>query len=101
MSTPHLDDIGTIFRFTILDQAGDVVNISSPTSIKIIFTDPAGTQISKTAALTTDGQDGQLEYVSIANDLDTVGDWKMQAQIVITAGTFHTDVESFKVQPNL
>ena len=69
----HVGDIGTIFRHTVYDQDGDIVDISTADPIKIIFNKPDGTALVKTAELTGDGTDGQMEYTTITADLSVAG----------------------------
>jgi hypothetical protein len=68
----HLDDIGTAFRCTIYDDS-TLVDLSSATSLLLIFKDPEGNTTTKTASLYTDGTDGILQYVAVDGDLDVSG----------------------------
>jgi hypothetical protein len=83
---PNLGDIGTIFRKTIKDQDGVVVNISTATTKELIFTKPDGTQLTKTAVYTTDGTDGKIQYVAVAGDLDLEGKWGYHGHVIIPGG---------------
>jgi hypothetical protein len=96
----HLNDIGTVFEATIMDGAV-VVNISTATTKQLIFRGPNGSSKTKAAAFTTDGTDGKLRYVTTANDLDPVGQWSWQAYVVMSAGSWHSDVAEFIVYENL
>ena len=42
-----------------------------------------------------------MYYSTVDGDLDVPGVWKLQGKVVITGGTFSTDVYSFKVHRNL
>ena len=96
----HLNDIGTKFQVTVKD--GDsVVNISSASTKLLIFKKPSGTKMTKTAAFTSDGSDGKIDYTVIADDLDEVGTYQLQGNVVISDGTFYTDIQTFKVHRNL
>lgn len=96
----HLNDIGTKFQVTVKD--GDsVVNISSASTKSLIFKKPSGTKMTKTAAFTSDGSDGKIDYTVIADDLDEVGTYQLQGNVVISDGTFYTDIQTFKVHRNL
>ena len=80
----HQNDVGTKFLVTIKDGS-DAVNVSSATSTKqIIFKKPSGTSMTKAAY-----------------DLDEVGTYEIQGKVVITDGTFYTDIQTFKVHRNL
>ena len=97
----RVGDIGTQFKVTIKDGTS-VVDISSATSTKqIILKKPDGTKLTNTATFFLDGTDGIMYYSTVDGDLDVPGVWKLQGKVVITAGTFSTDVYSFKVHRNL
>ncbi len=97
----RVGDIGTKFQVTIKDGAS-VVDISSAISTKqIILKKPDGTKLTNTATFSSDGEDGVMHYTTVDGDLDVAGVWKLQGKVVITAGTFSTDIYSFKVHRNL
>ena len=101
MAEIHKGDIGTIFLLTLRD-GGTAVDVQSATSTKnIIFKKPSGEVVTKTALFGSDGQDGKIKYTSVAGDLNEVGYWEMQAEVVITAGTFKSEIEGFLVKRNL
>lgn len=93
----HLNDIGTVFTATILDEDDAVVDISTYTPKQLIFTKPSATKVTQTASFVTDGTDGQIKYTSIAGDLDEEGLWQLQGIV----STFHTNIVTFKVYRNL
>ena len=93
-------DIGTAFRGTFKED-GNALDISSVTTREIIFEKPNGIKVTKTAVFFTDGTDGILQYVSIANDIDVAGDWRLQAYIVMTGFAGFSDVVNFKVYDTL
>ena len=96
----HLDDIGTKFLLTVKD--GDAaVDISSASTKQIIIKKPSGTVLTKNASFETDGTNGQINYTIIATDLDEVGTYQLQGKVIITDGTFRTDITKFKVHRNL
>ena len=97
----RVGDIGTQFKVTIKDGTS-AVDISSATSTKqIILKKPDGTKLTNAATFFSDGTDGIMYYKTVDGDLDVPGVWKLQGKVVITAGTFSTDVYSFKVHRNL
>ena len=101
MAEIHKNDIGTVFRLTLKDN-GSAVDISSASATKdIIFKKPSGLIVTQGASFTSDGTDGKIQYASVAGDLDEVGHWEMQASVVITAGTFKSEIEGFQVKRNL
>jgi hypothetical protein len=98
----HVGDIGTTFEITMYD--GDaIVNLSGANTLQMFFLKPDGsTTLTKTATLVTDGTDGKLKYVTVANDLDTAGTWKIQARIQFDASNdWKSDISKFKVFPNI
>jgi hypothetical protein len=97
----HKLDIGTIIRLVIRAD-GVVQDVSSATVTKQIkLQKPDGVTVTKTAVFTTNGKDGQIQYTTVANDLDQVGRWKAQGYVVLSSGTWHTTVETFEVLPTL
>lgn len=97
----HKNDFGTEFRIEVLDHNGATLDISNQTALSVIFKKPGGTTLTKTASLVTDGTDGLIKYVTIADDLDEIGTWKIQAKIESINGTWKTSFKSFKVYRNL
>ena len=100
----HLGDIGTVFRATINDCSNGTqtpLDVSSATTLELFFKKPSGTVVTQTAVLTTDGTDGQIEYVTISGDLDEVGNWMLQARVVMAGGDWRSDIGQFRVYANL
>ena len=97
----RVGDIGTIFRATIKDQNGTVVDVSGAAVRQLIFRKSNMTTITKTATMTTDGTDGKIEYATVASDLNMAGSWQLQGYVEIGAGKWHSDIESFTVHANL
>ena len=96
----HQNDIGTKFLVTIND--GDsAVDVSGSSSKQIIIKKPSGTTLTNAAAFNTDGTDGKIYYNALSGDLDETGTHSIQGKVVIAAGTFYTDIQSFKVHRNL
>tara|TARA_R110002020_G_scaffold123344_1_gene279741 strand:- start:1025 stop:1333 length:309 start_codon:yes stop_codon:yes gene_type:complete len=96
----HLDDVGTKFLVTIKDGSS-AVNISTASTKQILITKPSGTKMTKTATFNSDGSDGKIYYMVIADDLDEVGTYQLQGKVIISDGTFSTDITKFKVHRNL
>jgi len=96
----HKGDVGTVFQVTLLDGT-TVVDISGATTKQILFQKPNGTTMTKNATFVTDGTDGKLKYTTVANDLDTIGLWKIQARVVLPTGSWHSDTGTFRVYKNL
>lgn len=100
----HVGDVGTEFRDTIKDGCGDaaaVVDVSSVSTKTYRFKKPDGTTIDRTASFYTDGTDGIVYYTTVAGDLDMAGTWKKQIILDFGTNEFRTDIQSFRVYPNL
>ena len=97
----RVGDIGTVFRLTIVDEVEDPVNISAATTTDIKFQKPDKTSVVQTASFTTDGVDGDIQYVTVLDDLDISGKWKIQAHIITPVGEWRSEIETFWVQENL
>ncbi len=100
-SQVQFNDIGTVFRLTILDQDGAVVDVSGASVKKILFQSPGGVLDTQDAEFSDDGSDGQIEYVTVDGDLDETGVWSIQAKVTMVAGTWYSETKTFAVQANL
>lgn len=85
----RVGDIGTIIRLRVLDESG-VVDISTSTVRRIILTAPDHTARTLTATLTSSGTDGRLQYTTVANDINQIGNWEARAQIEFTSSQHFT-----------
>ncbi len=97
----HKGDIGTIFEVT-LEDGGVAVDVSSAVVTKDIkVKPPIGATKTFPATFKTDGTDGIIQYTTVVDDIDEEGEWSIQAFVVITAGTFNSDIDKFIVYENL
>jgi len=96
----HLHDVNTAIIGTIMDGTA-IVNVSTATTKELKFSKPDGNTATKPATLTTDGTDGQIQYVSDSLFFDVAGTWKMQAHITMPGGEWRSDIQSFTVAGNL
>ena len=96
----HQGDIGTILRLTVKDGT-DAIDLSAATTKEIVLRKPSGSMVTKDATFTTDGSDGQIQYTTVADDLDEAGIWRIQARVVLLGGTWRTDIARFEVYENL
>lgn len=96
----HLNDVGTIFEVTILDE-NVAVPVDNATVKQIIFLKPDGTKLTKNAGFVTDGTNGVIYYVGIAGDLNVVGIWGIQGFIDSPTWEGFTSIAYFRVKPNL
>jgi len=100
----HYLDIGTSFELTVYnteDDVSSILDLSTATSMLITFQKPDTTTVVQTATLVTDGADGKMTYISVLNDIDQLGTWKIQGKVTNLLGTWHTDISKFKVYDNL
>ena len=100
----HYNDIGTVFLVTVKDcvsGTSTALDVSTATSLQIVFKSPSGTSSTKTASLNSDGTDGKIYYTSVDGDLNETGTWRMQAVVSIDGGTYRSEVGTFKVYENL
>lgn len=98
----HVGDIGTVFQATIQDDcSGAIVDISGAIAMNLVFQKPDGTVVSQTAVHLTDGTDGIMQYVTVLDDLDQAGSWKIQGFVQLPTGSWSTDIHKFKVYSNL
>ena len=62
----------------------------------------SGVLLTKTAAFVTDGVDGEIEYKTVAGDIDEVGTWEWQPFVMIVAGNqWYGDPQEFVVKERL
>ena len=96
----HVNDVGTQFLVTVTDGSS-AVDISSATTKELIIKKPSGTKLTKATSFNTDGTDGKMQYSISYDDLYEAGSYKLQGKVVISDGTFYTDIHTFKVHRNL
>ncbi len=94
-------DIGTVFEITLLNNDGPALDISQATKKELAFRKPSGEVVIKPAAFGSDGIDGVLEYVAVADDIDEVGAWQIQAVIEMGGATWSSEIDQFSVYRNL
>ena len=95
-------DIGTAFTLTVQDQDCAPVDLSTQTSLAVLFLRPDGVGFERAASVVNaPGTDGVLRYVTVAGDLSQEGRWSVQGRVVIDAGTFHTTAVHFEVRRTL
>jgi|TARA_B100001564_G_C20640021_1_gene671641 hypothetical protein len=98
----HVNDIGTRFLITVKDD-GSAVDISSASALQINFRKPSDEIINRAGSKKGDGSSvsGVMYYDTVAGDLNEIGNYKLQGKVILTAGTFYTDIHTFKVHRNL
>ena len=96
----HVGDIGTTFGVTIKEN-DSIVDISSASTKEFHYKKPSGEILSKPVDFVTDGTDGKLKYTTITNDLDENGEWSLQVYLVLSSGTWSSDIINFMVYKNI
>ncbi len=100
----RVNDIGTVFEVQVRDNDDAVVDIS-PVGSTFLYTflKPNGSYLNKTPSLLTDGSDGRLVYTAGSGDLDQSGLWRLQVYVTLPtpSGNWRSDIDSFRVWPNL
>lgn len=97
----HNGDIGTVIEFTITDQNGTVVDVSTASTKQILLRTPYGKTMTKTAVFSSTGVDGKIKYVTVSGDINAAGDWTAQAYIITSAGSWKSDLNAISVYANL
>ena len=97
----HIGD--TIPFILTIKEKGEALDISSASVKEVIFDDPdpINNVKIKDIEFQSDGKDGKLKYTTIEEDLYIDGIWKIQVYVVTPQGSWHTEIKSFKVLPNL
>lgn len=96
----HKGDIGTVFEATIMND-NVAIDVSSQVSMDLIFQKADGVVVTYPASFVTDGTDGKVQYTTVADDLDVVGSWKLQAKVALPTGIWSSEIKKFKVYKNL
>ena len=100
----HNGDVGTTFLLTITEADGTTaVDVGTATKLQMIFLQPDGVSMTKTAELNTTGTDGKIKYVAVAGDIDVVGTWQVQGYVEFGGGTskYYSATAEFIVYDNL
>ncbi len=93
---PHVGDV-RLLRVTVTSDGTTVVALTGPVTFRLCR--PDGTTMDVSADLSTDGTDGQAQYVTGTGDLNMAGAWRIQVQDA--AGPWHADTATFRVLGNL
>ncbi len=93
----HLNDVGTIFKIKVLNQAGVIVPVIGDI-VEIKFKKPDYTTQTVNPLINIEGV---LSFTSTVGFLDKIGTWKMQAKVINTDGTWYSNITEFEVHNNL
>jgi hypothetical protein len=88
----HIGDFG----INVIVDFGE--NVSAATSCKFYITKPLGSKATWTAALegTT-----RFKYVTVSGDFNEVGDYVLQAKLVMPTWTAWSSTDTFTIEPNI
>ncbi len=107
MQEVQLGAVGHIIELTVKKKAEDgtisVRDISGQTALSIYAEPKIASAKTFTAALTTDGTDGKMQYTTTASsDLDESGEWKIQGLVTEGASPItKTAITKILVKDNL
>jgi hypothetical protein len=96
----HIGDVGTAIILEILED-GAPLEIPADAVKKIWVRKPGGLAAEWDATLVTDGTDGKIQYITEADDLDTVGAWRVQGHVEFGGGKWSSSIGTFQVFANL
>lgn len=91
----HVGDIGVILEGTITD--GSAVDVSLASLMEILIESPQKNVLTKEAVFKTDGTDGIIQYVIQENDFHIAGTWRIQAKVILSGKTFHSDITEITI----
>ena len=92
----HVGDYGSVGKLTVTED-GTAVDVSGYTTLQFVFTDPSGTETTKTAAFDTDGTNGVIKYTIESGLFDTSGVWRVRAKVSATGVSLLSDEIQFLV----
>lgn len=92
-------DYGQVIELTFIDvdtaAAADVSTYT--TAQQMIFTSPAGTETTKTAAFKTDGTDGIIDYTVESGLFSAAGTWTVRGRVTTGSAQLSTEEHLFTV----
>lgn len=97
----HMNDFGTSFQVTFLDQNSNIIDISSSVARQIMFERPDGTTFTQGMGFLNSGSDGVATYTIQSGDLNLPGIWRFQGYVSMPSGTWYSDITNFQVFENI
>lgn len=101
--THRVGEIGVVFRATLVDQDGALVNIAGATLLEIVLRSPAGVR----AVLAADypagdtGAEGRLQAVTDGTEISAEGIWQWQTHAVGASFDVWSQIATFVAEANL
>jgi hypothetical protein len=89
------DNVGSTIQLTVLD-GGVAVDLTTATSVSLRFKKPDGNVFDRDGDISSAPDDGLVEYVTVAGDIDQDGVWQLQATVEM-GGTYPSDIFYFIV----
>jgi len=91
-------DVGVLIQVTVVGEDGVTPqDVSGATTKEILLVSPNGVILTKTASFVTNGTDGKLKYVTVANDVTVAGGWTARAHVVTATYDRKTKTVPFTV----
>lgn len=99
----HQVDADIMILINILDENSNPIDLTAVDvlNVDLVFKKPDCTTITRRASFVTTGEDGKVRYMLLAEDLNQSGRWSVQGYVNVTSGVWHTNIQRFKVEPNL
>lgn len=99
MADAYVGDTGQKIKVTVTDPNGNSLDISTTTLQQIKIKRHDGAVLSKGASFSTDGKDGDIEYVIEAGVYSIDGDWHYRGycENIPGYGNRHTAWKKFEV----
>ena len=97
----HVGDIGTLIHVSVFNQDDEAVDLSTSSEVSLLLTKPDGTILELPTDFYTDGTDGIITYTSVDGDFSVAGMYHIQPVVVFVSGTYHADIQTFRVHKNL
>jgi len=97
----RVNDVGTIFRFTLSDSNANPVDLATASLIEVVLLPPDGVIKTRTASVYGTPTNGVAQYLTIAGDINQIGKWKSQVVVTFPTTHFSSTITSFTVYENL
>jgi len=93
----HLGDEGSDIIVHFVNSVKSDFDVSTATSMFVIFQTATGRIKKKPATLVSSGADGRIVYKLVTGDIDSVGIWKIWGEVILASGMRTSDKEYFTV----
>ena len=97
VKTVFVGVVGQILEFTIVDAAGNPIDISGATVQRFLILRPDGQLLTRTTSFTSDGTDGKIRYSTVAEDLTVKDTYYIQAYLELPTWQGHSEIKEFEV----